>query len=97
MHKRFWPVFLALSALAQTPKPPTISDAVKLKFFKAQSEMQTAQNVAREATQTLQQKQVALQSVVSEISNVCGKDFQPQMDKSGDPVCVANPETPKKP
>ena len=97
MHKRFWPVFLALSALAQTPKPPTISDSVKLKFFKAQSEYMQAHSVAQQTAQDANQKNQVFQSVVKELQDACGKDFQPQMDKSGDPVCVAKPEAPKKP
>lgn len=97
MHKMFWPIFLALSALAQTPKPPTISDAIKLKFFKASAESQTASAQANAAAQVAQQKQVAFQAVVKELRAACGDKFVPEIDKAGDPVCVAKPEAPKKP
>lgn len=76
-------------------KVPVVSDAQKLKFFKAQAELEGAQAAAKEATSSVQQKMVTLQSVVSEIANTCGKNFMPTMNKQGDPECVAKPAAPK--
>lgn len=90
---RFWPLLLLSASLtAETPKPPAISDALKLKFFKSQSEAMAAQEAARQAAQTAQQKQAELKSVVDEIQKACGDHFQPQIGKSGDPECAPKPE-----
>ena len=44
---KFWAGFLLLMfagvVFGQQPKPPAITDAVKVKFFKAQAEMEAAQ------------------------------------------------------
>ncbi len=95
--KRFWILFLAVTAVAQTPKPPSIPEAVKLKFFKASSEAQASSAQAQQAAQVAKQKQDAYQAVVKELRDACGKDFEPTMDKAGDPACGVKPEPEKKP
>ena len=83
-------------AAAQTSKAPVPSDALKLKFFKAQSEMIQAGDAAKQANQEAQQTQVKFQGVVKELTDFCGKDFQPQLDpKTKDPVCLAKPDAAK--
>lgn len=96
MTKLFWPLYLALSiaAVAQppAPKPPTISDALKLSYFKANSEFLAASTQAQQAAQLAQQKQALLQAAAKSINDACGKDFVPTLDASGDPVCAIKPK-----
>ena len=64
--------------LAQ-PKPPAkpvITDAQKAQFFKLQIRVQA-----------LQQAQADLSKTIDDMKATCGKDYELQMDKSGDPVC----------
>jgi hypothetical protein len=79
------------------PKPdpaPTISDAHRAQFFKAQLRFNQAQ-------QEFQQSQQALQLAVSVMQADCGggvggtDKYQPQMDPQGDPVCQLKPASPK--
>ena len=98
MMKKFALLFaLTLTVSAQTPakpevKPPVLSDAVKAHFFKAQAEAIAAGDQARDARDAAQAKQTVLQTVVREVTDACGKDFQPQIDPpTGDLVCVAAP------
>ena len=74
-----------------TPAPtsPTLSDTLKLHFFRAQSEMQTAQSQAKEAVTLAESKQAAFQAAVGELSKACGTAAQPSMSKDGDLVCAA--------
>lgn len=82
--------------VAQTPNAPVPSDALKANFFKAQSEMIQAGDAAKQANQEAQQTQVKFQGVVKELTDFCGKDFQPQLDpKTKDPVCLAKPDAAK--
>ena len=85
------------AAFAQDkPKPPVVSDAFKAKFFKAKSQMQDAQLALEQTPQykAAQQKQFDMQALITEFQSFCGKGFQPQLDKDGDPECVVA-ETPK--
>jgi hypothetical protein len=87
------------AALAQDkPKPPVVSDVFKAKFFKAKSQMQDAQLALEQTPQykAAQQKQFDMQALITEFQSFCGKGFQPQLDKDGDPSCVVV-ETPKEP
>ena len=68
---------------------PVVSDTVKLHFFKAQSEALQAADQARDASDAARQKQTALQAAIEEVKTVCGKDFQPSVNATGDLVCVA--------
>ena len=72
-------------------KPPVLSEALLHKFFKVQSEATIASDQAKQSAQDAQQKQVAFQAVVQELTVACGKDFQPQMNKTGDPECAVKP------
>jgi opacity protein-like surface antigen len=69
--------------LPDTVKPPVISDRLRGDFFKAQFEMQAA------AAQVQQTKQTAMQAVVKEVQDACGKNFQPQLTPDGDIGCIA--------
>lgn len=92
--KRFQLLFVLLLSLplaAQTDKPkapapvPAVSDALRAKFFKAQSQMIQANEQAKQ-----QQKQY--QAVTAEIQKACGDAYFVQLDETGDPVCIAKPE-----
>lgn len=74
---------------AAPPKPPTIPDALQAKFWKAQATMQFDSAAAERAAQKLNQSRAAFQAALKELQAACGKDFEPQMNPSGDPVCVA--------
>lgn len=87
--------FMQTAAPKEAPKPPVISDAQKLAYFKANSEFQTASVQVEQATKLAQQKQVALQAAGNAIVEACGKDFTATMDGKGDPACVAKPEPAK--
>lgn len=75
--------------------PPAITDALKLRFFKAQSEFIQASDAVKAATQNAQQKQVLMQEVITEIGKVCGDGFVPDMNPAGDPSCAAKPSAPE--
>lgn len=62
--------------------PPAIPDSLAAKFSKAQKKLEDAR--------------VAFGEAVKELQAACGKEFQPQMDSKGDPVCAAAP-APAKP
>ena len=84
---------LSVSALAQSSKPatpPTITDAHKAALFKAQLQV----NQAQAATQVAQAK---MQAAIADLTADCGKDFQPQWDANGDPICVVKPAPPPTP
>lgn len=94
-------LFLSLPLAAQTdakpaqdsaPKPPAvpvITDALKARFFKAQSFESQASVQAEKA-------QGALKAAIDEMRKVCGESSVLQSDQTGDPVCVAKPSTEKK-
>jgi Skp family chaperone for outer membrane proteins len=77
----------SMKAIPTAPSP-VIPDTLKARFWKAQSEFQAAQSAAEKADQAMQQKQAVLQSTVGDLKNICGKDFQPQLDASGEVACV---------
>lgn len=99
---------VAFPAFAQAPKapaktPPVISDKLQKDFFKASSEFQGAQSQVTQATSVAQQKQAAVQAAVKAITDACGVDYHPEVNATGDPVCVetkkpepAKVEAPKK-
>jgi hypothetical protein len=93
-------ILLAASAFAQapiqTPKLPVLSDAQKLKYFKALAEFQTSAAAAEKANQTATEKQNALQDAAKVLTDACGATAAPGMDASGDLVCNAKPAEPKK-
>jgi Skp family chaperone for outer membrane proteins len=66
----------SMKAIPTAPSP-VIPDTLKARFWKAQSEFQA-----------MQQKQAVLQSTVGDLKNICGKDFQPQLDATGEVACV---------
>lgn len=96
-------VFALLFALiapafaAQAPKeepkkadPPVIATDLKEKFFKAQSELSSAQ-LTLERTKEFQDHQVkaaAFQNLINDLVKLCGNDFQIGLDKDGDPTCL---------
>jgi len=85
-------VLASVSLVSQTPAPkssvPTISDAHRATYFKAQLQMNQAQ-------QQIQTAQAAMQAAVADLSKDCGEEFIPQMGPQGDPVCVPKPEPTK--
>jgi hypothetical protein len=76
---------------AAATNPPVLSDTVKMRYFKAQSELQQASMQAQQAAQAAQLKQVAMQAAVKAVTDACGKDFQPSIGPDGDPACVPVP------
>ena len=89
------PLVIASFALAQI-KPPVIPDKLRGDFFKAQAEAVNAQAQAQQAAKAAQDKQQALQALVTKMQDTCGKNFVLQGDKDNEPVCVAKPADPKK-
>lgn len=85
-------VFIAVSASAQAPIPPAVPDALKMRFFKTQAELQQAQS---QAQQLVKAKQDQFQSAVDAIRKLCGDRYAVQMDKNDEPECIVKPE-PKK-
>jgi hypothetical protein len=77
---------------AAATKPPIISDAVKMHYYKALSEAQSANELLQQAQQANPAKQIALQAAVKELMDACGKDSIPQQGPDGYPVCVAAPK-----
>lgn len=75
-------------------KPPVITEAVKLAYFKALAEFQASSQNPQ--VQNYLQKQAAMNDAVQPIVLACGKDFTPSMDAQGNPVCVAKPVEVKK-
>lgn len=73
------------------PKPPVLTADQKLEFFKAQAEFTTASSQAKDANQNAAAKQTALQGTIKVITDACGKDFVPNIDAGGYPVCQAKP------
>jgi hypothetical protein len=71
--------------------PPPISDRLRGDFFKAQFEMQAVAAQVQQAQQAAQTKQTAMQAVVKEVQDACGKNFQPQLTPDGDIGCIAAP------
>jgi hypothetical protein len=89
---------LSLPLAAQT-KTPTITDAQKAAFWKAQAQLQADSSAANAAQEKLNKTRGAFEAAVKALNDTCGKDFHAQMDSNGDPTCVANPkptEAPKK-
>lgn len=85
---------LGIAAIAQTaPKPaapPTITDAHKAAYFKAQLQLTQAQSALGTA-------QAKMQAAVGEMVTDCGNGFLAQLDPNGDPVCAAKPASPAAP
>jgi hypothetical protein len=97
LGKIHWLGFLLLMCAGicfSQPPAKTIPDAAKMKFFKASSESQAAFAEAQRAEQQAKLRNDAFQAAVKELQAICGKD-ELQLDKSGDPVCVAKPAPPK--
>jgi hypothetical protein len=67
---------------AAAPAVPTISDAQRAEFFKAQSMM------IQSATQA-KTEQSNFQAAIAKLQQTCGETFTLQMSPSGDPICVA--------
>jgi hypothetical protein len=88
-------LLIALPLIAQTAKPtvpakpPTITDAQRAQFFKAQSQMIQANAQA-------QQKQTEFQAAIAEMQKTCGDTATLQSNPAGDPECVAKPPAPAK-
>lgn len=83
------------SYAATTAKPaqpteaaPTINEALKTKFFKAQAQQLVAVQVANQARAEAESKVEALKTVVQDMVKVCGLKYQLTMDKAADPACV---------
>lgn len=83
--------------MAAQSNTPIIKDVLKARFWKAQAEFTEAQQAAQLATQTAQQKQVALQAAMAEMQKSCGDKFDLKPDANNDPVCIAKPEEKKDP
>ena len=74
----------ALGAVSQA-NAPKLPDAVVARFWKANAQMQSAQ-------QQLQNAKVQMDAVVKEMQEACGAQHQPSMSPTGDPECVAKPK-----
>jgi hypothetical protein len=92
---KFLVLALTLSSSMVLAQAPTFTDAQSKKFFKAQSEAVQAQVVANQQTELAQKKQDALQSVVAELSKVCGDKFSLSMGKDGEIYCQPKPDPAK--
>jgi hypothetical protein len=89
---------LSASLVAQT-SAPVVPEALALRFFKAQSQSQSARTALEQTPQwkDAQAKQAVLDSVINEFVALCGNQFHPQLNDKGDPVCVENPKPAKVP
>lgn len=76
-----------LQSAQPAPKPPVLTDAQKLAFFKAQSEYLAAESRVRVTQTEADIHQKVLASAIQAITDACGKDFAPTMDAAGNPVC----------
>lgn len=79
-----------LGFTADKPAAPTVSDALKAKLWKAQADMGQAQ-LALERTaewKNIQKSNDAVQAASAEWKAVCGSEYQPGTDSSGEPTCV---------
>jgi hypothetical protein len=76
-------------------KPPVVSDAMRAKLWRAQSDVQLAQIGQQKANDAVQKAQDGMTKVMAEWAAACGKDFQPGMDKDGEPGCIAKTEVKK--
>lgn len=76
-------------------KAPAVSDSLKAKFFKAQSQLLQAQNELQSVQKQVQERTDAFQKTVNELLQACGPSSTASLDKDGDLVCVAKPEAPK--
>lgn len=82
--KKYLALMLLISpVLAQTA--PQITDAQRAELFKAQVKFMASSDQAKEA-------QTSFQQAVAKLQAACGEAFTLQMNKDGDPVCVANPK-----
>lgn len=83
--KMIWIALLgAGTLLAETPaKAPEITDAHKAEYFKKTLAYERAQAA-------VQQAQREFQAAIADITKDCGADFHPQMNPTGDPICLAN-------
>jgi len=80
------------SVSAQQPKPaPVVPDGLQARFWKAQAAVQADRSAVQAANDSFARDQGQLQAVVKELTDLCGKDFEPQMSPKGDPACVAKP------
>jgi len=86
MRKTLLLLLLTSALSAQTPKPPTIPDGVQAKFWKAQSQLKSAQ-------EALQNAQKQSEEAIAEIQKACGTNFVPQLGPTGDPICAPKPES----
>lgn len=71
-------------------KAPVLTVDQQKKFFKTQSESLQATDAYKQMAQEAQQKKVIFQAVVDELKKACG-DFELQIGKDGDLMCVAKP------
>jgi hypothetical protein len=71
------------------PAAPVISDALKAQFFKAQS-------MKLQADTQADRMGAVFQEAVANMQKACGNTYLLQLDRSGDPVCIATPSTPEK-
>jgi hypothetical protein len=83
---------LALLMFADSAKPPTISDALKAQFFKAQAQLIQANAQVQQAQAGAKAAQDSFTSAIDSLKKACGEGFQPQMDAQQDPSCVAMPK-----
>jgi len=83
--KKFVPFLLLVSSFAIAQTAPTITDAERAEFFKAQSKLMAASEQAKEA-------QAQFQAAVAKLQAACGEAFTLQMNQGGDPACVAKPK-----
>lgn len=95
----FISIMLMFQAATPTPKTPApvIPESLLVQFFKAQAEYLGAKSEVEATDQwrALKVKENNANSISGRIAAACGQKFHPQLDASGYPVCVENPEPPK--
>ena len=84
--------FCVGTLLAQQPKPrPTVSAELQARFWKARRRCRLATTSFQQAQQKTTKAQGEFQAVIKELDDLCGKDYEPQMNAKGDPACVVKP------
>jgi hypothetical protein len=80
---------LCVGVMTAQTKAPAISDSLQARFWKAQAAVQADKSAAQAAAENMTRAQAEFQEVIKELTDLCGKEFEPQMNSKGDPACVA--------
>jgi hypothetical protein len=80
---------ISLFLFAASPKPGSIPDALKAKFFQAQAKMISANAQAMEAQRTARENASAFSQVKDEVDKACGEGYQAITDGDDNLSCTA--------